>query len=345
MAERHPPLAPGWIDRPHLTFDAGDLALDSGETLRDCRVSYVMHGELDAARSNAIVVLTAIGSTHHRLDFLIGPGRALDSSRYCIIAIDALGNGLSSSPSNSTAQPGHAFPRFTIRDMVASQARLLGHLGIDRVHAIVGASMGGMQVLQWGVSHPDIAARLVAMTPMAKTHPWALLVNETARRAMCGREGWDTPAGESLSWEAWVPLMQLISGRTPLSLPDDWASAVDVRRAIDERVLAQTAGGPAPIDWVAQSRAYDAHDVGTTPGYGGDTVHALAAIRARTLVLAPPLDLYNPAGSAREACAAIPDALFTEIPSRLGHQSASGVDGEDTAFLNRVIGEFVNPGC
>lgn len=344
MAARHPPLAPGWIDRPHLAFEAGDLALESGETLRECRVSYVMHGELDAARSNAIVVLTAIGSTHHRLDFLIGPGRALDPVLHCIIAIDALGNGLSSSPSNSRAQPGLAFPNFTIRDMVASQARLLQHLGIDRAQAIVGASMGGMQVLQWGTSYPGMAARLVAMTPMAKTHPWARLVNETARRMLTAREDWAQATGEAHAWEGWVPFMQFVTGRTPDAVPSSFGTSIGLRAAIEERVAAQAAGS-APIDWYYQSLAYDAHDVGETPGFGGDTAKALASIRARTLILAPPLDLYNPATSAREASDAIPGARFVEIPSRMGHQSASGVDADDAAFLNREIGKFLASGA
>lgn len=347
MTERHPPLAPGWIDRPHLVLECGDLPLESGEVIRDCKVSYVMHGDPAVARNPVVVVLTAIASTHHRLDFLIGPGKALDPAQHCILAIDALGNGLSSSPSNSLAQPGWAFPRFTIRDMVASQKRLLDHLGMARVHAIVGASMGGMQALQWGVSHPEMALNLVAMTPMAKTHAWSLLVNETLRRAMSVRVGWDTSAGESRAWDAWVPLMQLLAGRTPQGLPAGLRSATDVARAIGERVAMQAAGGLAPIDWYYQSLAYDAHDIGTTPGFRGDRAKALAAVAARTLILAPSLDLYNPAEAARDACLGMPNAQFAEIPSRLGHQSASGVGPAETAFLNRTIGEFLRsgPGC
>ena len=173
----HPPLAPGHLDAPHRAFALGDLVLESGETIVDYRQSFVVHGALNADRSNAILVCPALTATHHRLDFLIGEGNALDPARWCIVAADPIGNGLSTSPSNSATQPGMRFPRFALRDMVAAQRRLLTeHLGIDRLHAVVGASMGGMQALQWGVSHPGFMRRVVAMTPMARTAPWAALV-------------------------------------------------------------------------------------------------------------------------------------------------------------------------
>ncbi len=139
------------------------------EAIRDFAISYVMHGTRARNDDNVILVLTAIGSTHHRLDFLIGPGRPLDPERHCIICVDAVGNGLSTSPSNSQTQPDLSFPRFSIRDMVASQRKLLDVLGIERLASIVGASMGGMQALQWAVSHPDYMRSIVALVPLART--------------------------------------------------------------------------------------------------------------------------------------------------------------------------------
>jgi pimeloyl-ACP methyl ester carboxylesterase len=207
---RHPPLAPTWIDRPHHSQSIGDLPLESGETLRDCRLVWVEHGTRDAARANTVLVCCAIGSTHHRLDFLIGEGRALDPSRLHIVAVDALGNGLSASPSNSPGQPGRNFPRFTIRDMVRSQCLLLDALGIGNLHAVIGASMGGMQALQWAVSFPQRVGRVVAMTPMARTTRWSQLVNELARRALFEDDECRLPRGREDAMRLWVPLTQLI---------------------------------------------------------------------------------------------------------------------------------------
>jgi homoserine O-acetyltransferase/O-succinyltransferase len=78
---QHPPLQPGWIDSAHQSVEPGDLPLESGDVIRDFSLSYVTHGRRVAAGDNVILVLTAIGSTHHRLDFLIGPGRPLDPER------------------------------------------------------------------------------------------------------------------------------------------------------------------------------------------------------------------------------------------------------------------------
>ena len=135
---RHPELQPGWIDRPHRKVALGDLALESGAVIRNFEISYVTHGTLAPAGDNAILVLTAIGSIHHRLDFLIGRGRPLDPDRHFIVCADAIGNGMTTSPSNSFAQPDLSFPRFAIRDMVASQQKLLDALGIGRLASEIG---------------------------------------------------------------------------------------------------------------------------------------------------------------------------------------------------------------
>lgn len=331
---RHPPMQPGWIDTPHHRVALGDFPLESGGAMREAHVTYALHGPqrapgVPAAGVPVVLVLSAVGSTHHRLDMLIGPGRALDTESMAVLAVDALGNGLSSSPSNSVAQPGHAFPRFTIRDMVASQAAALDAIGVGALHAVVGASMGGMQALQWAVSHPGRVGRVVAMTPMARTMPWAAAVNECSRRALA--------ASGSSPWEAWVPLMQLLAARTPQQVDSAFDGPEAVIRWIEERTEAWAAQNFSPIDWLYQSWAYDRHDVGTTPGFGGDTSAALASIRAPTLIAAPPLDLYNPAPAARWAAERIAGARFVELDSSWGHQAASAADAASVARLDAEI--------
>ena len=88
----------------------GDFKLESGELIKDFSISYVTHGKLNANKSNAILMLTAISGNHHRLDFMIGPGKALDPDKYFIICTDAIGNGLTTSPSNSTRNRACSFP-------------------------------------------------------------------------------------------------------------------------------------------------------------------------------------------------------------------------------------------
>jgi homoserine O-acetyltransferase len=101
---------------PHQLYQIGDFKLESGEVIKDFAISYVTHGTLNARKSNAILMVTVLSGNHHRLDFLIGPGKALDTSKYFIVATDAIGNGLTTSPSNSKAQPRMKFPRFAMRD-------------------------------------------------------------------------------------------------------------------------------------------------------------------------------------------------------------------------------------
>jgi len=341
----HPPLAPDHVDAPHRTASLGDLRLESGAAIVDYRQSFVTHGTANADRSNVVLVCPALTATHHRLDFLIGPGKALDPARWFIVAADPIGNGLSTSPSNSAAQPGMRFPRFALRDMVEAQRRLLSeHLGIDRVHAVVGASMGGMQALQWAVSFPGFMDRVVAMTPMAKTAPWAVLVTETARSCLMADPAWNGDGFDGppeRGWRAYHGLMNALVTRTPAALAALLDGRDESHRWFDEIVAKQRAGGFDAHDYLYQSWAYEAHDVGTTPGFEGDTTAALASIRAETLLLAPPLDLFNPAESAHAAAKHIPRARFVEIPSIQGHQAATHTSAADVSFLNRTMREFL----
>ena len=341
----HPPMRPGMLDAPHRQASFGDFRLESGEVVHDFRLSYVTHGAVNDARDNAILVTVSLTGNHHRLDFLIGPGKALDTDRYFVVCVDPIGNGLTSSPSNSARQPGMAFPHFALRDMVASQLRLLhGELGIESLAAVVGASMGGMQALQWGVSHPGFARKLVAMTPMARTAPWAVAVVETARRALMADPAWNGNGFDGTperGWRAWSGVMSVLAGRTPAALHEMFDEPLDVLGWMDKLTADNRANGFDATDWLYQSWAYQAHDVGSTPGFDGDTGAALASIRAPTLILAPPLDVFNPVLSAREAADGIPNASLVEIPSVQGHQAAATASPADGVFLNACIARFL----
>jgi homoserine O-acetyltransferase/O-succinyltransferase len=341
---RHPPLQPWQIDAPHRFAALGRFPLENGQAIKDFHACYVTHGRLSEARDNAILVCAAIGQSHHRLDFLIGPGRALDTDRFFIVAIDAIGNGLTTSPSTSAAQRHGAFPRFTIRDMVASQhAVLTKAIGIDRLYAVVGASMGGMQALQWAVSHPSMMRAIVAMTPMARTAPWSVAVNETCRSALMADPAWDGvrfTAHPVRGWRAWSGVLRVLANRSPQALAQDCADrdATLARYAavVDDTVAMELDA----LDWIYQSHAYDAHDVAAEARFGGDLKAALGSIAARTLVIASALDLYNPADAAREAARLIRDARYLELSSVQGHQAASAAYPADAAVIDRAISAF-----
>ena len=345
-AFRHPPLRPDQLDAPHHFAELGDHRLASGEVLRSLRLSYVTHGVLSAARDNAVLVTCAIGSTHHRLDFLIGPGRALDPEHDFVVAVDALANGLSSSPSNSPLQPGPSFPRFAIRDLVATQARLLSEtLGLTSLRAVVGASMGGMQALQWAVRPPLPLGAAVALTPMARTTAWSRLFNEVCRRALESDPAFASGHYREQpgpGWRAWALLHRGLAGRTPAAIEALAPTAAELKRLIERLEQETLETGLDANDWIAQSHAYDAHDVGDTPGFAGDTEAALASVALPVLVMAPRLDLYNPAQEARRAASLIPGARWVEIPSAEGHLAAAGVGEREVRLLDRTIASFLS---
>ena len=333
------------MDAEHRVAALGDLDLESGEILRDYRQSYVTHGELNREKSNAVLVCISLTGNHHRLDFLIGPGKALDPVHYFIIVADPISNGLSTSPSNSMHQPGMRFPRFTIRDMVETQYRLLTRqFGIPCLQAVVGASMGGMQALQWAVSHPRYPRACVAMTPMAKTSAWSVMVTESARSCLMADPAWNGDgfsAKPERGWRAYSGLMTALLSRTPSALAEFLPDCAETHLWFEKIHAQNRVNGFDAHDYLYQSWAYEAHDVGATAGFGGDTAAALGSIEARTLILAPPLDLFNPVQAARDAADKIPGAQFIEIPSLQGHQAATSSKPEDAFFLNRVIGEFL----
>ena len=103
----------GWIEREHQSARLGDLQLESGEVIHDFCQSYVTHGTLNADRGNLVLVCISLTGNHHRLDFMIGPGKAIDTDHFFVVCADPIGNGLSTSPSNSSRAARAWIRRFT----------------------------------------------------------------------------------------------------------------------------------------------------------------------------------------------------------------------------------------
>ncbi|HLS28643.1 MAG TPA: homoserine O-acetyltransferase, partial [Opitutales bacterium] len=175
---------------------------ESGKSIPSFQLRYETYGRLNADRSNVVLICHALSGDHHCAGVytledrkpgwwnnMIGPGKPIDTTRFFVICSNCLG-GCEGSTGPSSIDPktgkpyGRSFPLVTIRDMVRAQKRLLDHLEIDRLYAIVGGSMGGMQVLQWAIEYPEMVERIL---PMATTHqqgPQAIAFNEVGRQAI-----------------------------------------------------------------------------------------------------------------------------------------------------------------
>jgi homoserine O-acetyltransferase len=344
-----PVFGHGPNDPAHQSLAMGDFKLESGEAIRDFAITYATHGTLNANKSNAVLMVTAIGGNHHRIDYLIGAGRALDPAKYFIITTDAIGNGLTSSPSNSKLQPGMQFPKFNMRDMVNSAQRLVkDKFGIDKLVTVIGASMGGMQALQFGASFPDMAQSLVAIIPLGRTPAWTTNVLELTRQAIMTDPAWNggnyaASAPPERGMRMWARLLFSEIVRTPDQLQADFPNNLDTiawQNGIADNLWKRIDAR----DWVYQSWAYDQHNLGTTPGFNGDYFKALKSIKAKTLILAGEGDLLNPEANAREAAQYIPDARYLTLKTRtaLGHWSGAGATAPENELQNREIGAFLD---
>jgi len=189
-------------------FDAdAPLRLDCGVDLAPFQVAYQTYGRLDAARANAILICHALTGDQHVANIhpvtgkpgwweaMVGPGRPVDTDRYFVICANVLGGCLGttgpSSTNPATGQPwGLDFPVVTIRDMVRAQARLIDHLGIDTLLAVLGGSMGGMQALEWASSYPDRVFAAVPIATATRHSAQNIAFHEVGRQAVMADPEW-----------------------------------------------------------------------------------------------------------------------------------------------------------
>jgi homoserine O-acetyltransferase len=183
------------------------LKLDCGAELRDFPLAYQMYGQLNADKSNVIVVCHAltgdqfVAETHPITgkpgwwEIMVGSGKPLDTDRYCVICVNVLGGCMGSAGPGEidpeTGEPwGLSFPVISIADMVRAQAMLLDHLGIERVFAVIGGSMGGMQVLEWASLFPERVFAAVPIATSALHSAQNIAFHEVGRQAIMADPDW-----------------------------------------------------------------------------------------------------------------------------------------------------------
>ena len=193
---------------PQVAHFAEPLTLACGRTLADYQLIYETYGELNAARSNAVLICHALSGHHHAAgyhseddrkpgwwDSCIGPGKAIDTDRFFVVSLNNLGgcNGSTgpSSTNPATGKPyGADFPVVTVEDWVHSQARLADRLGINQWAAVVGGSLGGMQALQWAISYPERVRHCLAIASAPKLSAQNIAFHEVGRQAIMADPAW-----------------------------------------------------------------------------------------------------------------------------------------------------------
>ena len=299
--------------RPH---PLGDWPLACGHTIADAQISYLQLGELNADRSNLILVPTSYGARPEDLGWLAGP--VLDPERWCIVIAGQFGNGASSSPSNSAmglAEQGWVVQH---RDNVAAQRRLLQEVfGVERLPLIYGWSMGAQQAYQWAVEHPQLVERICCVCGTARTSPHNRLFCLSLRQALTADRHW-TGSGFAADPEQGLRTYALIYASWAASQPFFRTVAEPIEQHVEQQWLPHYRRHD-PRDLIAMLDTWLAHDIAP----GADLSAALGGIRARTAVVAGSHDLYfTPDDLATEA-AASPGARFERIESELGHRAGN----------------------
>ena len=324
-------------------FEAGDVALQSGVVFRSMRLAYKTYGTLNARKDNVILYPTSFSAQHYDTEWLIQRDGALDPDRFFIVIPNLFGNGLSSSPSNSEVTP---FPAISYHDAVAVQRRLLTErFGISVIALVYGWSMGGMQAYHWAACHSDMVERAAIVCGSARCSPYNHVFLEGVKAALTAdpayRDGRFVAkpsagframgrvyAGWAMSHAYYRDEVWREAGFQSLEdyLARSWDGAFSRRDA---------------NDLLAQIGIWQNGDISRCPEFGGDFDRALAAVKARVLLMPGQTDRYFDFHDNEDEIGRLVNAKSAElhpIPSIHGHRAGNPVNNlADRAFINAEI--------
>ena len=264
--------------------------LAKGRQIDDCFLGYRTWGTLNAQQSNAILFPTWFSGDSSNIAQFVGADKMIDPAKFFLIAVDALGDGVSSSPSNSGDQHGTHFPPFTISDMVDAEYRLVTEvLHLKHLHAVMGISMGGMQTFEWMVRYPAFMDVAVPIVGSPRLTSYDLLLWQAEVEA-----AQDDPLfeGGNYSEKPKLPLVKFIHTMN-VTTPAYYARTY-TRDAYEQEQESYYRKGILPFDandWVAQLEAMIHHDVAN----GGEMEAAAKKVKAKVLVVVAAQDhMVNP---------------------------------------------------
>lgn len=359
----------------HVRLPAA-LLLDGGGTLPEVEIAYETYGTLNPDASNAILICHALTGDHHVASRhsitgkpgwwarMVGPGRPIDTNRFCVIGSNVIGGCMGSSGPERLAPDGQPyamrFPVITIRDMVRAQALLLDHLGITQLYAAVGGSMGGMQVLSFAATYPERIGAAIVIASTAKHSAQNIAFHEVGRQAIMADPHWrdGNYYADGRSPDAGLAVARMAAHITYLSeagLTEKFGRRLQDRDAktfgfdadfqVESYLRHQGLSFTGRFDansYLYITRATDYFDLAEE--HGGRLANAFKRTKTRFCVVSFDSDWLYPTSESRNIVHALnasgAPVSFVELTSPFGHDSFF----LDLPDFDRVIAGFINAG-
>lgn len=336
-------------NKPQIYRHNGPFELELGGRLDSLEIAYHTYGTLNAERSNAVWVCHALTANSDVADWwphTVEQGCFLDPDRWFTVCANILGSHYGTtgplSVNPSTGRPYYGdFPAVTIRDMARAHALLADHLGLSRIHALVGSSVGGFQASEWIAMEPERFGRLALIATDAKASPWAIAIDETQRMAIKADRSWGEPRPDAaMDGLAAARAIGLLTYRGPEGYnltQQDTGSATQAHRACSyqryqgEKLCRRYNA----YSYVTILDAFDTHDIGRDRG---GVEAALAAVAVPTIVVGLTTDIIFTPAEMQRLASLIPGARYEEISSPFGHDGFLVEHGR----LNQILIPFLN---
>ena len=329
-------------------FNLGNIKLLSGKILKSAQLVYKTYGKLNKDRSNVIILPTFYTGSHIRNEGFIGKNRAINPNKYFIVSINMFGNGLSSSPSNSTKnQSGSKFPTITLWDNIYCQHKLIVEkLKIKKIALITGWSMAGCQSYQWAVQYPKMVKAILPFCASSKTSIHNHVFLEGVKAALVADKNWKNGNYKKQPVKGLKAFGRVYAG---------WAFSQDFYRKKlykkfgfknAEELLKDWANDHAK-NWDANNllsklKTWQLNDISKGPLYNNNYIKALKSIRAKTILMPCNQDLYFRTEDNEYENNFIPRSSLRPIDSPYGHCAAN--PGNDKNFereLDKNINELL----
>lgn len=335
----------------HIYQFKDTFRLESGATLPDFQLAYTTYGTLNKERDNVVWVCHALTGSADFTDWwcgLFGEGKLYNPQEWFVVCANTLGGCYGStgplSINPETQQPYyHDFPQFTNRDVVAAFDLLRLHLGLDRVHTLIGGSLGGQQALEWALQKPRVFERLIHVASNARHSPWGIAFNESQRMAIRQDPTWatdsETAGKEGLKTARAIAMLSYRHYNTYAETQQEPGNSItDNFRAASYQVYQgeKLANRFNAFTYWLLSKAMDSHHVGRERG---SLEKALAQLKSRCLFVGVDTDILFPVEEQLFLHEHVAGSSFQLIRSNYGHDGFLVEFGQLTEAILHFYGE------